>query len=252
MQITIITLFPEMFQALNYGIIGRAQQQSLLKINLLNLRDFSQNKHQRVDDKPYGGGPGMVLQAQPLQAAIEKALMNTPADTPVSYTSPQGEDFNQNAAQALSKRSHLILIAGRYEGIDERICQTHIQEMWSIGDFVLTGGELPVMCMIDAVTRLLPGVLGNPQSALDDSFTVHQGLLDFPHYTRPQTIAGVSVPSVLVSGHHQAIQTWRLQQALGNTWRKRPDLLEKRGLNAKEKQLLVAFIANDTKENPPQ
>lgn len=251
MDIHIISLFPEMFHALNHGIPGRAQRNQHVRLHYINPRDFSQDKHDRVDDKPYGGGPGMVMKAQPLQAAIEMALGNSPPETKVSYLSPQGKPFNQFAAHQLSQRTHLILIAGRYEGIDERVHHTHIDEEWSLGDFILTGGELPVMCMVDAICRLIPEVLGNVASAQQDSFGTSQapGLLDYPHYTHPAIVNGLSVPDILLSGHHAKIERWRLQQALGNTWRKRPDLLQNRVLTEQEKVLLAEFISHHKEEN---
>jgi tRNA (guanine37-N1)-methyltransferase len=251
MYIHIISLFPEMFNALNYGIPGRAQHKGKLQLNHINLRDFSHDKHRRVDDKPYGGGPGMVIKAQPLQAAIDATLKLSPPKTKVSYLSPQGKTFDQAAAYELSKRSHLILIAGRYEGIDERVYQTHIDEEWSLGDFVLSGGELPIMCMVDAICRLIPEVLGNAASAQQDSFSPDKKaqLLDYPHYTKPAMLGNLAVPDILLSGHHAKIEKWRLQHALGNTWRKRPDLLQNRVLTEQEQVLLAEFISHSKEEN---
>jgi len=238
MHISVITLFPEMFKALDYGIPGRAQKQALLKIDYWNPREFTADKHRTVDDRPYGGGPGMVLKVEPLAAAIQaaKAVNNTV----VSYLSPQGKIFDYQAAQTLMQRGQLILLAGRYEGIDERIIQNEITEEWSIGDFVLSGGELAAMCMIDAITRLIPEALGDSESATQDSFV--NGLLDYPHYTRSEKYQDLSVPEVLLSGDHAAIRRWRLQQALGRTWQRRPDLLKKLVLSKEEQVLLAAFI----------
>lgn len=240
MKIGVITLFPEMFAALQASIPGRAQKAGLLQLDFWDPRDFTSDKHHTVDDKPYGGGPGMVMKAEPLLAAIGAAKNSLGGQTTVIYLSPQGKPFNQAAAQQVLKREKLILIAGRYEGIDERVLDTAVDEEWSIGDYVLSGGELPAMCVIDALARLIPGVLGDAESAVQDSFA--SGLLDCPHYTRPEEIAGLKVPDVLLSGDHKAVAQWRLQQALGKTWLKRPDLLKNYLLNAEEQVLLAAFI----------
>lgn len=244
MWIGVITLFPEIFAVLQQGITGRAQKQGLLDLNCWNPRDFTLDKHRTVDDRPYGGGPGMVMKMQPLQDAIQTAkkaaLDSTATESRVIYLSPQGQRFDQAAAEKLAQRTSLILVAGRYEGIDERLLQTSIDEEWSVGDFVLSGGELPALCMIDAITRLLPGALGDDESALQDSFTT--GLLDCPHYTRPEEIAGLTVPEALMSGDHASIQRWRLKQALGNTWLKRPDILQKYRLKDEEQVLLAEFL----------
>lgn len=241
MKIGIITLFPDMFAALQYGITGRAQKTALVNLQFWNPRDFTIDPHRTVDDRPYGGGAGMVMKFQPLQAAIQAAKLEMGSDAIVSYLSPQGKCLDQAAVEELAQRPNLLLIAGRYEGIDERLLATEVDEEWSVGDFVVTGGELPAMCLIDAVTRLLPGALGDPESAQHDSFST--GLLDYPHYTRPENIAGLSVPEVLLSGDHKAIHRWRLKQALGQTWLKRKDLLEKHRLNAEEQVLLAEFIS---------
>lgn len=241
MRFDIITLFPEMFDALKSGVTARAFEQQKIILHCWNLRDFSENKYKRVDDKSYGGGPGMVMQYEPLHRAILAAKNADPAPTRVVYLSPQGKPFTQNTARTLAETpARFIFICGRYEGIDERIIQKHVDEEWSVGDYVLSGGELPAMIIIDAVARLLPGVLNDPHSALQDSF--ENDLLDCPQYTRPETIDGLSVPTVLQSGDHQAIARWRLQQALGKTWQKRPDLLKRRILNADEKALLEMYI----------
>jgi len=240
MWIGIVSLFPEMFAALQHSIPGRAQKLGLLTLNFWDPRDFAHDKHHTVDDRPYGGGPGMVMKVQPLQDAIQAAKQAANSVAPVIYLSPQGRPFDQAAAQRFAKTEKLILVAGRYEGIDERLLETMIDEEWSIGDFVLSGGELPAMCMIDAVTRLLPGALGDEESAIQDSFA--NGLLDHPHYTRPEVVNDRPVPSVLLSGDHSAIQRWRLKQSLGKTWLKRPDLLKKHLLNSEEQVLLAEFI----------
>jgi len=240
MKIDIISLFPEMFSALNYGIIGRAQEKKIITLTYWNPRDFTHDRHRTVDDRPYGGGPGMLMKVQPLQDAIQAAKTANPLPVRVSYLSPQGQRFDQAAARQLAQRERLLLIAGRYEGIDERLLQTEVDEEWSIGDYVLSGGELPVMCLVDAVTRLLPGALGDDESAQQDSFS--PTLLDYPHYTRPEEIQGQRVPDVLLSGNHTQIQRWRLKQSLGRTWLRRPDLLEKHSLNDEEALLLAEFI----------
>ncbi len=239
MNIAIITLFPEMFTALDHGIVGRAQKRGLLSLSYWNPRQFAHDRHRTVDDRPYGGGPGMVMKVQPLQDAIHAAKKEHGASL-VSFLSPQGKPFDQLAAQELAQREQLILVSGRYEGVDDRLRKIEFDEEWSIGDFVVSGGELPAMCLIDAVTRLLPGALGDPDSAQQDSFMT--GLLDYPHYTRPDEIANLKVPEVLLSGDHEAIRRWRLQQALGHTWLYRKDLLQKRRLNAEEEVLLAEFI----------
>ncbi len=240
MQIGVISLFPEMFAALQHSIPGRAQKAGLLALSYWNPRDFTVDKHRMVDDRPYGGGPGMVMKVEPLLQTIQAAKAVIGATSTVIYLSPQGKPFDQTAAQQLATKDKLILIAGRYEGIDERLLTLAIDEEWSIGDYVLSGGELPAMCMIDAITRLIPGALGAEESAQQDSFTA--GLLDCPHYTRPEELKGLKVPEVLLSGDHSAIKRWRLQQSLGKTWLKRPDLLKKYLLNPEEQVLLAEFI----------
>lgn len=240
LRIDVITLFPDMFNALNYGITGRAQKNNLIDIHYWNPRDFTQDLHRTVDDRPYGGGPGMVMKVAPLQATIKAAKSASQLSVITSYLSPQGRTFSQEIAFEVSQRSRLLLIAGRYEGIDERLIQSEVDEQWSIGDFVLSGGELAAMSIIDAVTRLLPDALGHECSAQQDSFS--NGLLDYPHYTRPEDYFGLKVPEVLLSGNHEAIAEWRLQQSLGQTWLRRPDLLKKRVLTEKERVLLAAFI----------
>lgn len=240
MEFGIITLFPEMFQALNVGITGRAIKDEVIKLNLCNPRQFSTDKHQSVDDRPYGGGPGMVMMAEPLKAAIDTLKQTAKPNTTVIYLSPQGRRFDQEAAQELADRGSLILLAGRYEGIDERIIDQEIDEEWSVGDYILSGGELAAMVMIDAITRLIPGTVGDEASVSSDSLTT--GLLKYPQYTRPEHFSGISVPDILLSGHHQQIAEWRLKVSLGKTWLRRPDLLAKKQLTEQEVRLLQEFI----------
>lgn len=247
LRIDVITLFPVMLNALNYGITGRAQKHQLISIHCWNPRDFTKDLHKTVDDRPYGGGPGMVMKIAPLQAAIQAAKIASDLPVLTSYLSPQGSIFDQQAALKLSQRKRLLLITGRYEGIDERVIQLEVNEQWSIGDFVLSGGELAAMSMIDAITRLLPNALGHEHSAQQDSFS--NGLLDYPHYTRPEEYQNLKVPEVLLSGNHEAIAEWRLQQSLGQTWLKRPDLLKKRVLTEKEQVLLSAFLRGQNQKN---
>ena len=253
LKIALITLFPEMFQAVtDYGVSGRAVKQGLLEVRCWNPRDFSQDRHQTVDARPYGGGPGMVMMIQPLRDAVAAAKLWTDAgvsdsvgNTEVVYLSPQGRQFDQAAAQNFAREgcANLILIAGRYEGVDERFIELEVDSEWSIGDYVLSGGELGAMVMLDAITRLLPGALGHQQSAEQDSFT--DGLLDCPHYTRPETYLDqqteLKVPAVLASGDHERIRRWRLQQALGRTALRRPDLLQGKTLTEEQQKLLTDF-----------
>jgi tRNA (guanine37-N1)-methyltransferase len=244
MRFDVVTLFPEMFRSmLGKGVTGRAFERELAQLVLWNPRDYTRDVHRTVDDRPYGGGPGMVMKLEPLLAAIEDVKLTMP-DTKVAYLSPQGREFNQRAAGELAERDGVILVAGRYEGIDERFINRCVDEEWSIGDYVLSGGELPALVLIDAVVRLLPGVLGDGDSAQQDSYI--NGLLDCPHYTRPETFDGEAVPPVLLSGDHQAIRRWRLQQSLGRTWERRPELLRQRGLSAEEQILLDEFIQAQT------
>ena len=238
MRFDVITLFPEMFDAIRLGVSGRAIDKGLAKLVLWNPRDYTEDVHQTVDDRPYGGGPGMVMKVEPLLAAIQAAKAQNPTSK-VVYLSPQGQRFVQATALAATQTSGIILIAGRYEGIDERVIHSFVDEEWSLGDFVLSGGELPAMVVIDSMIRLLPGALGHAESAEQDSFS--DGLLDCPHYTRPENILDQDVPSVLLSGDHEKIRLWRLQQALGRTWLRRPDLLEGRELNKQEQELLDEF-----------
>ncbi|NOY62849.1 MAG: tRNA (guanosine(37)-N1)-methyltransferase TrmD [Gammaproteobacteria bacterium] len=241
MRIDVITLFPQMFDAVTaFGVTGRAVKQGIVDVALWNPRNFSHNRHRTIDDRPYGGGPGMVMMAPPLGDAIEAAKAASGQKTAVIYLTPQGKRLNQHDVQEIASRPGMILLAGRYEGIDERLISSHVDEEYSIGDYVLSGGELAAMVLIDAVSRLLPGVLGHDESAQQDSFS--DGLLDHPHYTRPESVAGVAVPNVLTSGDHRAIAQWRKKQAVGRTWQKRPDLLSSADLDAEVKQLLDEYI----------
>lgn len=228
MTIDIVTLFPELFDALNHGIVGRARHHQLTEIQCWNPRDYADNPHGYVDDKPYGGGPGMVMQAPPVAQAIEAAKQTAlpPIRPWVIYLSPQGPRLNQDKVITLSKMPHLILLCGRYEGIDQRLIDSQVDEQCSIGDYVLSGGEYAALVMIDAITRWLPGALGDPESREQESFYPHPHLLDHPHYTRPHVWNGLCVPEVLRSGNHAAITAWRQQQARVNTERYRPDLMQ--------------------------
>jgi len=241
MRINIVTLFPQMFQVLSdYGITGRAVNRGILDMTTWNPRDYASDRHQTVDDRPYGGGPGMVMMVQPLRDAIREARAMADGKTRVIYLSPQGRKLDQHGLAELAKQSDLVLVCGRYEGVDERIIAAEVDEEWSIGDYVLSGGELAAMVMIDGITRLLPEALGHEESAEQDSFV--QGLLDHPQFTRPEEIDGITVPEVLLSGDHQAITRWRYKQALGRTWLRRPDLLEGLDLNSEQEALLAEFI----------
>ena len=239
MRFDVITLFPEMFQAARLGVTGKALEGEQASLQLWNPRDYTEDNHRTVDDRPYGGGPGMVMKVDPLKAALQQAKDAAP-DSQVIYLTPQGQRFDQKAAREMAQRSGIIMLAGRYEGIDERLVDCCVDEEWSIGDYVLSGGELAAMVIMDAITRLLPGVLGHAESAEQDSYM--NGLLDFPQYTRPDELDGRDVPAVLLSGDHAAIGRWRLQQALGRTWLRRPDLLEQRELSDEEERLLEEFI----------
>ncbi|MFW5427406.1 MAG: tRNA (guanosine(37)-N1)-methyltransferase TrmD [Methylophagaceae bacterium] len=242
MKLGIVSLFPQMFDAITkYGVTGRAVTQGKLSLDYWTPRDFATDKHQTVDDRPYGGGPGMVMKVEPLQQAIRAAKQQLGEHTKVAYMSPQGRKLDQQGLQELATREAMIFVAGRYEGIDERLISEEIDEEWSIGDYVLSGGELAAMTMIDGMARLLPGVLGDEESAQQDSFM--DGLLDHPHYTRPERLADQQVPKVLLSGDHEAIRKWRLKQALGRTWLRRSDLLEAKSLSSEQSALLEQFIA---------
>lgn len=240
MRIDVVSLFPQLIDdLLGYGITGRARQSGVFELGVWNPRDYTRDRHRTVDDRPYGGGPGMVMMIEPLRQAIAAARAANPA-APVVYLSPQGRRFDQALARETAQAPGLILVAGRYEGIDERLIELEVDAEWSIGDYVLSGGETAAMVVIDAVTRLLPGALGHADSAGQDSFS--DGLLDCPHYTRPEDYQGRTVPAVLLSGDHAAIRRWRLKQALGRTWLRRPDLLQAMALDAEQQQLLDEFI----------
>jgi tRNA (guanine37-N1)-methyltransferase len=254
LKIALVTLFPEMLKAVTeFGISGRAVRQGLLELATWSPRDFAHDKHKTVDDRPYGGGPGMLMMVQPLRDAINTAKdwANTGIEgtkAKVIYLSPQGKVFNQQAAVSMANDTNLVLVAGRYEGIDERLIETLIDEEWSIGDYVLSGGELAAMVIVDAITRLLPGALGHEQSAEQDSFT--EGLLDCPHYTRPEDFDGMRVPDVLLSGNHAQIRRWRLKQSLGRTWQRRPDLLHAIKLTEEQQALLTEFRRDLENDKP--
>ena len=237
-RIDVITLFPDMvLDACTHGVSGRALDQGLMKLKCWNPRDVTEDVHRSVDDRPYGGGPGMVMMAEPLARTLANIRQEVPASRLV-YLTPQGRPITQDLLRA--QEQELILLCGRYEGIDERFIDAHVDEEWSLGDFVVSGGEVAAIAVVDALTRLLPGALGHEQSAEQDSFM--DGLLDCPHYTRPEQWQGKRVPDVLMGGHHEKINRWRLQQSLGRTWQRRPDLLEIRGLNDEERKLLNEFI----------
>ena len=248
MNIYLITLFPELIQqAVAFGVLGRAIKQQQLYLHCFNPRDYTEDRHHKVDDRPYGGGPGMLMKVEPLAKAIMAAKEVSGVSARVVYLSPQGLQLNQQlVVKTATQENDLILIAGRYEGIDERLIESLVDEEWSVGDYVLSGGEFAALVVVDAITRLLPGVLGDDESALQDSFM--QGLLDCPHYTRPETVNGQNVPDVLLSGDHKAIRRWRLKQSLGRTWLRRPDLLDamKKGVtcwDAEKAGLLAEFMA---------
>lgn len=270
MWIGVVSLFPEMFQAVTeYGITGRAVENGILTLDYWSPRDFAVDRHKTVDDKPYGGGPGMLMKVQPLRDAISAAKSKSASlgiveksagvdtrtgvegtglknarECPVVYLSPQGKKLDQKELENLSTFDHLILVAGRYEGIDERVVEQDIDYEYSIGDYVLSGGEIPAMVLIDGLTRLLPGALGDDESAQRESFV--DGLLDYPQYTRPEQVENHRVPEILLSGNHAEIEKWRMKQALGRTFRRRPDLMNRFKLSPYEAQLLDEFI----EENP--
>lgn len=245
MRFEVVTLFPAMIrEAVRYGVTGRAITAGLVELECVDPRDYATDVHRTVDDRPYGGGPGMVMKVEPLRSAIRAAAKQVPAGALRVYLSAQGRPFDQAAARRFSALPGLVLVAGRYEGVDERLLQSEIDEEWSIGDYVLSGGEIPALALIDAVTRLIPGVLGDERSALEESFT--EGLLDWPHYTRPEDFEGLRVPEALLSGNHREIARWRLKQALGRTWRRRPDLIERLTLDTEQRKLLAEF-QNDEK-----
>ncbi|MDK2821044.1 MAG: tRNA (guanine37-N1)-methyltransferase [Clostridia bacterium] len=238
MHVDILTILPDMFTGfVNTSIIKRAQKKGHLSINLVNIRDYAKNKHRKLDDYPFGGGPGMVMQAEPFFLAIESLLSGLSIKPPVILMSPQGEVFDQNLANELAKEERLVLICGHYEGIDERVRENLVDREISIGDYVLTGGELPAMVIIDAITRLIPGVLGAPEGAKEDSFAM--GFLEYPQYTRPRSFRGLDVPDVLLSGNHEEIRRWRRKKAIERTWLRRPELLNNVKLSSEDEELLA-------------
>ncbi len=241
MQISVVSLFPGMVgQVAEYGVVGRAKERGLLVLHCENPRDYADDAHRTVDDRPYGGGPGMVLKFAPAAKAIRAARQALPEGSRVVCLSPQGAAFDQATARRYAGLPGLVLLSGRYEGIDERLIECEVDEELSLGDFVLSGGEIAAMAVIDAVARLLPGVLGDDESATQDSFM--QGLLDYPHYTRPESIAGRNVPAVLLSGDHARIARWRQKQALGRSYLRRPDLVRKLQLSKEQRLLLDEFL----------
>jgi tRNA (guanine37-N1)-methyltransferase len=245
LDIGVVSLFPELTETMvSYGVLGRAIQREQVTLNCVNPREFATDVHRTVDDRPYGGGPGMVLKVEPVRAAIEQARAALPAGSPVIFLGPQGRRFDQKVALELAAQPGMLLIAGRYEGFDERLLESVGGDEISLGDYVLSGGEVAALAIIDAVVRLLPGVLGDDASAEQDSFM--DGLLDHPHYTRPEVYEGMAVPQVLLNGNHAEIRRWRLKQSLGRTWQRRPDLLEGKELGEEEQQLLQEFIAENT------
>ncbi len=240
MRIAVVTLFPQMIrEALGHGVVGRAVERGVLKVECFDPRDYAMDVHRTVDDRSYGGGPGMVLKVEPLRTALRSATAALPPGSRRVYLGADGRRFDQGVARAARQAAGLVLVAGRYEGVDERFIERETDEQWSIGDYVLSGGELPALVVIDAVARLIPGTLGRAESAEQESFS--DGLVDWPHYTRPPAIDGQAVPAVLISGDHAAIRRWRLQQALGRTWLRRPELLERRGMSDEERALLEEF-----------
>ena len=241
MQVQIVSLFPEMVRTVaEYGVVGRATERGLLSVNCVNPRDFATDVHRTVDDRPYGGGPGMVMKYAPLAEAIQSAKALLPENCPVVCLSPQGKVFDQAMAKRYAAMPGLVLVAGRYEGIDERLVESHVDEEVSLGDFVLSGGEIAAMALVDAVARMLPGVLGDAESAQQDSFM--EGLLDCPHYTRPEVIDGRQVPEVLLSGDHARIAAWRKKEALGRTYMRRRDLVERLNLSDEQRKLLDEYL----------
>ncbi|MEE8495161.1 MAG: tRNA (guanosine(37)-N1)-methyltransferase TrmD [Xanthomonadales bacterium] len=256
MKIQVITLFPEEFTPLvDLGVTGRGIREGKVQLELLNPRDFTRDRHHTVDDRPYGGGPGMVMAVEPLRRAIRAARDAASGASggrraQVSLLSPQGRRLDQAVIRDMAQREHLILVCGRYEGIDERLIELEVDEEWSIGDYVLSGGELAAAVIIDAITRLVPGVLGDQQSAQQDSFT--DGLLDCQHYTRPEEIDGLEVPPVLLSGDHGAIRRWRKKQSLGRTWLRRPELLHGLELDTEAGALLAEFKREDAEQSGRQ
>ncbi len=241
MEFHVISLFPEMMhQALRQGVCGRALDRGIVRLATVDPRAYAGDAHGTVDDRPYGGGPGMVLKVEPMRTAIRAARDAAPAGSPVVFLTPAGRRFDQHAARRFAALPGLVLVAGRYEGFDERLVALEADEEISIGDFVISGGEIAALAILDAVTRLLPGALGDENSAAEDSFS--EGLLDYPHYTRPERVDGLAVPQVLIEGHHGRIRRWRRKAALGRTWLRRPELLTGCELSAEDRSLLSEFI----------
>lgn len=250
LSVGVVTLFPEMFAAVtDYGVSGRAVENQLLRLALINPRDYTRDRHRTVDDRPYGGGPGMVLMVEPLCAAIQAAREQVGVPSTTIYLSPQGRLLDQGGCGELVQAGRLILVCGRYEGVDERLIAAEIDQEWSIGDYVLSGGEVGAMVVIDALARLLPGALGHEDSARQDSFV--DGLLDCPHYTRPEEIGGMRVPPVLLAGDHEAVRVWRLRQALARTLLRRPELLESGMLSDEQAGLLEEIKREQRKSAKP-
>nr|VFJ96057.1 MAG: tRNA (guanine37-N1)-methyltransferase [Candidatus Kentron sp. LFY] len=249
LHVGVVSIFPEMFDAITrYGITRRALESGIFRLDRWNPRDFTDDHRRNVDDRPYGGGPGMVMRVEPLMSAIQSARKTIGDPVSVIYLTPQGRRLDQAGVQKLAARRRLILVCGRYEGVDERLITMEIDEEWSVGDYVLSGGETAAMVVLDALTRWLPGALGHEHSAGGDSFA--NGLLDYPHYTRPEIVDGHRVPDVLISGNHKEIALWRCKHALGQTWLKRPDLFDSFHLTGEQQALLQEFIAEyDGKSN---
>ena len=255
MRIDLVSLFPEFVAQLSaHGVVGRAAERGILSIHGWNPRDFAEGNYRRVDDRPFGGGPGMVMMIEPLRACLAAARVADPAPAHVVYLSPQGRRLDQGGVRELATRERLLLLCGRYEGVDERLLQAEVDEELSIGDYVLSGGELAAAVVVDAVARLQPGALNDAESAEQDSFEAGPDglrLLDCPHYTRPLEHPFGPVPEVLLSGNHAAIARWRRQQALGRTWLRRPDLLDREALSKADQALLDAFLATDHEAKKP-
>ncbi len=240
MQISVISIFPQMFSAIrDYGICGRAIKSNLVTVDAIDLRQYGKGKHRHLDDRPFGGGPGMVMMAEPIIQCVSKLRQEFGYDLPVIYMSPQGQRLEQKHISRFADIPHFILLCGRYEGIDQRALHIIRAQEWSIGDYVLSGGELAAMVLIDAVVRQIDGVLGNSKSKCNESFT--NGLLDCVHYTRPRTVMGMSVPQTLLSGDHEAIERWRLKQSIGRTWERRPELLELIEIDGQKQQILKEY-----------
>jgi tRNA (guanine37-N1)-methyltransferase len=237
MRVDIITIFPEMVRnAASFSILGRAQEKGLLTLHAVDLRDYTTDRHRTTDDAPFGGGAGMVMKPEPIFAAVEDAVAKGPGRPRVVLTSPRGRKYNQLLAEELAREPHLVIICGRYEGVDERVCQQLVTDEISIGDYVLTGGELAALVILDSVVRLLPGALGDEESAVHESFS--SGLLEHPHYTRPAEFRGMKVPEVLLTGDHQVVRRWQRKEALRVTWLRRPELLASAPLSASDRALL--------------